>query len=344
MLPVKVHKLEGGHSSRDREHTEASSSRMKTNKSASKMDKSVGNGKSDEERKKVVSTSSSKFKIPKGPAKFPGYDAHSKEKIKFNNESISVRRFMKEENIIPNLDGFLNDENWKKVEAMYDKVANIKKYQEVEREVHGVDDSKELSDLKAQNSEMMDLKNDEERKLFSKLSFKNAVSSDPGNPLSYHGFRRLQASKKPSNKVKLFDTDSFSISSGQLIPRSGFKRIDGSESKVDAKAVKTVTFDDHGVIMKKLFVHKFNKKLGLKKAPQDQQEVDEFLTYLGHYKTGQEETGNFLAFYNSRKELKLEQVKEVVDMENQFSTFSTYYGEAEGYFCKDCWKEHKFCQ
>ena len=167
--------------------------------------------------------------------------------------------------------------------------------------MRGVDDSKELSDIEAQNSEMKDLKNDEERKRFSKLRFKNVVSSDPGNLLSYHGFRRLQASNKPGEKVKLFDRDSFSISSGQLIPRSGFKRIDGSESKNDAKAVKSITFDDHGVIMKKLFVHKYNKKLGLKKAPQDQQQVEEFLTYLGHYKTGQEETGNFLAFYNSRK-------------------------------------------
>ena len=43
-------------------------------------------------------------------------------------------------------------------------------------------------------------------------------------------------------------------------------------------------------------------------------------------------------------ELELEQVKEVVDLENQFSTFFTYHGEAEDFFCKDCNKRHKFCQ
>jgi len=338
MIPEKIKKLEGGLKSGDCKPAAASSSKIKSNII------SASYRKSEKDKKKVVSTSSSEFKIPKGPAKFPGYDAHSKDKIKFNGECVSVRRFLKEENVIPNFDGFLNDENWKKVEAMYDKVVNIKKYREVDKEVHGVDDTKELSDIKAQNSEMKNLKNDAERKRDSRLQFNNVVSSDPGNPLSYHGFRRLHASKKPANKVKLFDTDSFSISGGQLLPRSGFKRIDGSQLKNDAQEVKKVTFDDHGIIMKKLFVHKYNKKLGVKKAPQDQQEVDYFLTYLAHYKTGQEETGNFLAFYNPRKELKLEQVKEVVDMENQFSTFSTYYGEAEGFFCKDCWKKHKFCQ
>merc|ERR1719233_1385509 len=189
-------------------------------------------------------------------------------------------------------------------------VANIKKYREVHKKVHCVSDTKEMSDIKAQNTELKSLTNDEDRKSFSQLKFDNAESSDPGNSLSYHGFRRLLASKKPANKAKLFDTNSFSISNGQMMPRSGFKRIDGSELKNDAKAVKTVTFDDHGVIMKKLFVHKYNKKLDSKKASEGQEE-NEFLTYLGHYKTGQEETGNFLAFYNCRKDLKLKQVKEV---------------------------------
>ena len=34
----------------------------------------------------------------------------------------SIRRFLTEENIIPNIDSVLKDDNWKKVEAMYDKV------------------------------------------------------------------------------------------------------------------------------------------------------------------------------------------------------------------------------
>merc|ERR1719431_1870596 len=209
---MKIHKSKERHISRAGVHALAPSANKKTNISATKSDKCSSVCKTVEKTKKVVSKSSSKFKIPKGPVKFPGYDAHSKERIMFNGEMISVRRFMKEENVIPNFDRYLNDENWKKLDSMYDKVVNIKKYQEVDKEVRGVDDTKELSDLKAQNSNLKNLKNDEDRKSFSKKSFKNVVSSDPGNPLSYHGFRRLQASNNPKNKVELIDTVSFSIS------------------------------------------------------------------------------------------------------------------------------------
>ena len=39
----------------------------------------------------------------------------------------------------------------------------------------------------------------------------------------------------------------------------------------------------------------------------------------------------------------MDQVKEVIDLENQYSTFTDYYGEAGDFFCKDCNRRHKFC-
>ena len=45
------------------------------------------------------------------------------------------------------------------------------------------------------------------------------------------------------------------------------------------------------------------------------------------------------------QELGRAETREVIDLENQFSTFSNYYGAAdEEFFCKDCQKKHKFCQ
>jgi len=346
-------KLKSKYSESSKLKSKNSESKLKSKSSESPKLKSMSSespklkSKSSESSKlKSKSSESPKFKIPKGPSKFPGYDAHSKERIVLNGEPMSVRRFLKEEGIIPNFGSFLKDDDWKKVEAMYDKVINIKKNVEVKHEAYDVKDASEVGDLQSQNDAMKMFTNDEERKEGSKKMFKNEVSSDPGNNLTFHGFRRC----KSGNKSKSLDRRSFSISDGTLKPRQGYKRISNphetaeEEEAVKKKIKKMIRFQDHGLVMKKLFVHKFNKSISSKKAPHEKQEQDEFLTYLGHYKTGQEETANFLAFYNSRKELELDQVKEVVDLESQFSTFSNYYGEPQGYFCKDCRKEHKFCQ
>ena len=106
--------------------------------------------------------------------------------------------------------------------------------------------------------------------------------------------------------------------------------------------VKKIKLSDFGSFMKSVFFSKFNKKLGSRKASSS--DFEAFKTYLGHYKGGQEETSNFLSYYNPRKELDEDQTKEIVDLENQFSTFSNYYGAAEDLFCKQCEKRHKFCQ
>ena len=61
--------------------------------------------------------------------------------------------------------------------------------------------------------------------------------------------------------------------------------------------------EDFAKVMKSLFYKKYAKNLGVKKA--SQQEFDEFKSYLSHYKTGQEETMNFLSYYQEVMFMKL---------------------------------------
>ena len=97
---------------------------------------------------------------------------------------------------------------------------------------------------------------------------------------------------KNKNRTKNLSTSSFSISVGQLLPQPGFKTKNWTEDSKEKEALeisdKKIKINDFGLVRKKLFVHKFNKKLGSTKGKQA--ELDEFQTYLGHYKTGQEET------------------------------------------------------
>ena len=212
------------------------------------------------------------FKIPKGPSKFPVKDSHFKEMIKCGGKMTSIRRFLTEENIIPNLDSV---DNWKKIEAMYDIVVNIKKSVTDVKKVHDIDDAAEAGDLESQNLAMKKRKTDQERKQFSRSQFRNTVSTDPAINLSVQGFRRITS----GNKSKTLDTESFCISGGQLEPQSGYKKkVSGevSEEKDALTIGKMFGFDDLGLVMKKLFVHKFNKKLGARKATADV--LEEFQT------------------------------------------------------------------
>jgi len=53
-----------------------------------------------------------------------------------------------------------------------------------------------------------------------------------------------------------------------------------------------------------------------------------FKTYIGHCKPAQQETANFLSYYNFREDLNQMQAEEVFDLEkNQLSTYSNYYEE-----------------
>merc|ERR1719318_2363087 len=128
------------------------------------------------------------FKIPKGPSKVLGNASHYKEMIQYGGKLIRIKNFLKEEDIIPNYDQLLQDENWQKIESMYDKVTNIKKSAS-DKKINDIADENEVNDLKSQNLELEKLETDQDRKKFSKRQFKNSVSTDPANNLTFHGFR-----------------------------------------------------------------------------------------------------------------------------------------------------------
>jgi len=273
-------------------------------------------------------------------SKVPSFASRSKEVVNSNGQSISIRSFMEQENISQDvsLDTFIDNETRGEFDSLYEGVNAIKnstskKIPELNDNIEKVDlESKGWDDLKKVNT-------DDDRKMLAQAQFQNPLCSDPATNLTFQGFRRLDQSKV----LPILGSDSFSISNGQLVPLSGFKR-KGEKLNRRAKEVevKKIRLSDFGSVMKSVFFSKFNKKVGLRKASAT--DLEDFKTYLGHYKAGQEETANFLSYYNCREELDLEQTKEVTDFENQFSTFSNYYGEAEDLFCRECEKKHKFCQ
>ena len=84
-------------------------------------------------------------------------------------------------------------------------------------------------------------------------------------------------------------------------PLPGYKMKDKTEIETNNKdsqsseAKKLIKLSDFAQVMKSLFYKKYARNLGAKKA--SQHEFDDFRAYLSHYKTGQEETLNFLSFY-----------------------------------------------
>jgi len=99
--------------------------------------------------------------------------------------------------------------------------------------------------------------------------------------------------------------------------------------------------------MKTVFFHKFNKSrtsLTTANEEQVQKNIEDFKTYISHYKAAQEETANFLSYYDT-KCLKEWQVLEVRDTEEtQFSRFLDCYGPPDTFRCDPCGRKHKFCQ
>ena len=110
--------------------------------------------------------------------------------------------------------------------------------------------------------------------------------------------------------------------------------------------------------MKSVFFKKYETKVKVGRLSQIQ--FDQFKDYISHYKSGQEETENFLAFYSNNQvrywsklivscnffyqviEMDEEQVEEIVDTEDIFSKFQMFYGDADSFFCYSCNKAHIF--
>jgi len=175
--------------------------------------------------------------------------------------------------------------------------------------------------------ELKSLKTDKERKNWVQAQFKNSIPSDPGQNLTHFGFRKQNNSQYP----RLSE-----------VVQAAAKRKVENKSDENITEAKMMKLSDFGSYMKSVFFFKFHEKLGQRKATAD--DVKAFKLYIGHYKGGLAETSDFISYYNPNKELAEEQVKEVMDLENQFSTFRSYYGEAEAFFCKGCREKHKFSQ
>jgi len=277
------------------------------------------------------------FKIPKTKTKKdPGRPNASKAEGEMtdvvSSEGLSMRKFLEQEDIVPHVghDRLLGIADREVFDSMYDRVNAIKNTS-CKKEVEVTEDI-EKSDIDSKGWDILKcMQTDEERKTWVQDQFKNPVPSDPSINLTNHGFRRLQRQ----------DINSCSYGEAVNVQRENKRKpIDAEEPRTQPS--KKIKLSNFGSYMKSVFFTKFRKKLGLRKAsPGD---VKAFKTYIGHYKGGLEETSNFLSYYNPSKELVEEQVKEVVDLENQFSTFSMYYGEAEDFFCKLCMERHKFCQ
>eukprot|EP00092_Neocalanus_flemingeri_P019626 GFUD01021258.1.p1 GENE.GFUD01021258.1~~GFUD01021258.1.p1 ORF type:complete len:615 (+),score=167.92 GFUD01021258.1:325-2169(+) len=288
------------------------------------------------------------FKIPKTKFKksnvksseVPSLASRSLEIVNSDGQSISIKSFLDREEIVPEvcIESFTESKHKSKFESFYDGVTAIKN--STEKKCPEVSDQTEKLDLESEGWDGVKTVNtDDERKMLAQTQFQNPLCSDPGRNLSFHGFRRLADQTDLHPKIN-FGT--FSISNGQLAPLPGSKRKGEKWESDQEDGVKKIRLSEFGILMKSVFFSKFNKKIGSRKASGT--DLEDFRTYLGHFKAGQEETANFLSYYNSREELDVGQTEEVIDIENQFSTFNNYYGEAEDLFCKECKKRHKFCQ
>eukprot|EP00092_Neocalanus_flemingeri_P019627 GFUD01021259.1.p1 GENE.GFUD01021259.1~~GFUD01021259.1.p1 ORF type:complete len:404 (+),score=114.67 GFUD01021259.1:803-2014(+) len=289
------------------------------------------------------------FKIPKTKFKksslksseVPSLASRSLEIVNSDGQSISIKSFLDQEEIVPEvcIESFTESKHKAKFESFYDGVTAIKN--STEKKCPEVSDQTEKLDLESEGWDGVKTVNtDDERKMLAQAQFQNPLCSDPGRNLSFHGFRRVAGQTDLRHPNISYGT--FSISNGQLAPLPGSKRKGEKWVREQEDDVKKIRLSDFGVIMKSVFFSKFNKKIGARKASGT--DLEDFRTYLGHFKAGQEETANFLSYYNSREELDVGQTEEVIDIENQFSTFNNYYGEAEDLFCKECKKRHKFCQ
>jgi len=265
-------------------------------------------------------------------------EARAKDYVREGGQVISVGGFLATEKIDTNV----NIEQFAKEEAefktMFDNINLLKSNRSTK--IYQTEDKMELEDLEDKNWEKMrKLGSDKERKKLAQKQFRNAVSSDPAINLSFHGYRRR-------GEARLL-TGSFTMVSGNIKPLPGYKKkgeaVDVAESRdLNLEKCKKIKLEDFSKVMKSLFYKKYAKNLGLNKASQE--EFDEFKSYLRHYKTGQDETRDFLSFYQKEVMLDIGQTYEVMDMENQYSTFFNYYGAAESTFCSVCDKKHKFCQ
>merc|ERR1712168_827855 len=239
--------------------------------------------------------------------------------------------FLAQEKIIPEveIENFMSGEN--KFNDIFGQVSAIKT--KTSKKSIRSDDTSEANDLADDGWETLKrLKSDEERVKHAQHQFQNKVRSYPGRNLTIHRFRRKSDA---SDKLATVPIEDFVINFGKCKPiSSDVTDSDNMLSLSTDTTCRKIKYSDFVTCMKAVLFKKYEEKVGNKVVSSET--FDSFKVYLGHYKAGQDETANFLSFYNSRMELEELQTKEVIDLESQFSKFPCFYGDLEPLMCPSC--------
>jgi len=275
-----------------------------------------------EANKSESKKTSSSFKIPRG--KYQSQRLHTTGDGKLDSilaeEQISLEadlsKFLKEKSVFDTM-----FEAVKKLQSG-DRFP-LKKTRELSKCGNGL----EVQDLTSEGwEEVRQLGSDKERVKKAQKEFGNPVPSDPCRNMTVHSYKRGGVR---NNKRKLSEANLPFVS---LSPK-------GISSK-------RIRHEDFTKVMKTVFFNKFNKSHGaLKTAPEEQVQnsIEDFKSYISHYKTAQEETADFLSYYDNKCLLEW-LVLEVRDTEEQFSRFLDCYGSPDSFWCDPCGRKHKFCQ
>ena len=131
------------------------------------------------------------------------------------------------------------------------------------------------------------LKSDEERLNFAKEKFQNSITSKPGRKLTFHGFKRNQHQGESLEQILERKKKNF-ICNGKLIPT--IKRFE-----VETRTRK-MKISDVGPRMKEKIFSLFSEEnfTGVSESAKEQLGL-----YLAHFKKGQEEQAEFLAYYSN---------------------------------------------
>jgi len=221
-------------------------------------------------------------------------------------------------------------------------------------------------------------RNDNDRVAVSREIFPNPVPADPLQDLTYHGFwRRRHEDDEMRRKMDfaILPRNSFNLEDGVLKPLPGFikentKKKDEVvvEKPVEVNPVSQIDlskitdprvlkflrtneiFDNpddlvpiaqYKEIVFKRYVENYDKSRKHVQADlrDDKKQLGMF---LAHFNESCAEIENFLGFYQQPGEVGLtkRRVKDMLDAENQFSAFPTYYSARQKLLCKPCRTSH----
>merc|ERR1719425_146496 len=133
-------------------------------------------------------------------------------------------------------------------EAQIDNTDDVRKANRMDRE--------ELEDIHNNNWDMKKINSDEERVKLSRRCFKNPVPANPGNNLTFHGYR---GRGKYHAKISV---GSVAIKQGVLEPLPGYKRKNREEDVVKRdEKMKKIEYESFSRFMKNLYYKKYRGQM-----------------------------------------------------------------------------------